>query len=54
MQCFVLERIARTNSTAKQSEDKNIKHVMTGLEGNKMNCFLRDQSLSDLVYSWKF
>ena len=23
-------------------------------EGNKMNCFLRDQSLSDLLYSWKF
>ena len=23
-------------------------------EGNKMNCFPRDQSLSDLFYSWKF
>ena len=27
---------------------------MTGFEGNKINCFPRDQSLSDLVYSWKF
>ena len=24
------------------------------LEGNKINCFPRDQSLSDLLYSWKF
>ena len=23
-------------------------------EGNKINCFPRDQSLSDLLYSWKF
>ena len=23
-------------------------------EGNKINCFPRDQSLSDLLYSWEF
>ena len=27
---------------------------MTGPEGNKINCFPRDQSLSDLLYSWEF
>ena len=42
-----------------------IKHLMTGpegnswfcsprFEGNKINCFLRNQSLSDLLYIWKF
>ena len=29
----------------------NIKHLMTGPEGNKIHCSPRDQSLSDLVYS---
>ena len=28
--------------------------VKPRFEGNKINCFLRDQSLSDLLYSWKF
>ena len=23
-------------------------------KGNKINCFQRDQSLSDMLYSWKF
>ena len=32
----------------------NIKHLLTGPEGNKINYFLRDQSLSDLLYGWKF
>ena len=27
---------------------------MTGSEENKINCFPKDQSLSDLLYSWKF
>ena len=31
---------------------ENIKHLMTGLKGNKINCFPRDQSLSYLQ-SWK-
>ena len=30
---------------------KNIKHLMTGSEGNKIHCFPRDQSLIDLLYS---
>ena len=36
------------------------KHLMTGSEGdspasgNKINCFPRDQSVSNLLYSWKF
>ena len=25
-----------------------------GFEGNKIDCFTRDQSLSVLLYSWKF
>ena len=25
-----------------------------GFEGHKINCFPRDQSLSVLLYSWKF
>ena len=28
--------------------------VKLRFEVNKINCFLRDQSLSDLLYSWKF
>ena len=32
----------------------NSNHLMTGPEGNKINCFPRDQSLSDLSCSWKF
>ena len=28
--------------------------VKTRFEGNKISCFPRDQSLSDLLYSWKF
>ena len=28
--------------------------VKPRFEGNKMSCFPRDQSLSDLLYSWKF
>jgi len=32
----------------------NIKHLMTGPERNKINCFPGDQSISDLLYSWKF
>ena len=28
--------------------------VKPRFEGNKINCFPRDQSLSDLLYSWKF
>ena len=27
---------------------------MTGSEENKINCFPKEQSLSDLLYSWKF
>ena len=27
---------------------------MTGSEENKINCFPKDQSLSDLLHSWKF
>ena len=26
----------------------------SSFEGNKINCFLRDQSLSHFLYSWKF
>ena len=26
----------------------------SSFEGNKINCFPRDQSLSDFLYSWKF
>ena len=28
--------------------------VQPRFEGNKINCFPRDQSLSDLLYSWDF
>ena len=31
----------------------NIKHLMTGPEGNKINCSPREQSVSDLLYSKK-
>ena len=37
--------------TFTQAARCNIKHLMTGPEGNKINCFPRDQSLSDLIYS---
>ena len=34
--------------------DSTIEHLMNSPEGNKINCFPRDQSLTDFLYSWKF
>ena len=33
---------------------QNVNVAEGKIEGNKINCCPRDQSLSDLLYSWKF
>ena len=40
--------------TLTQAARYKIKHLTTGPEANKINCFPGDQSFSDLLYSWKF